>query len=215
MPFPDTLWLARHGTRIDFVDPTWVETAERPFDPHLTEAGFKQARALGLRLAGEGVERIFASPFLRTMQTAEKVAEVVGAPICVEHGAAEWLNHEWFRRPPDFPTPEEMAVRFPHVDTGYRSRVEPNFPETWPEHVERGEDAIWTLVHEFEQPFLIVGHAASVIAMARGLVGDRRLEVGTGVCSLTKFARDGAGWRLLLNGDTSHLRGIEGEPPPR
>lgn len=202
---PQSIWLARHGRRIDFADPSWARTAERPYDPHLTERGLEQARALGLRLAGEGVRRIFASPFLRTVQTASAVAERIEAPICIEHGAGEWLKADWFSAPPTFPTPREMARRFPRVDPGYRSLVEPDFPESWRQHLQRGAQAARALTDRFEQDFLVVGHAAGIISMVRGLLGNGRVEVGTAECSLTMLVRRQGGWRLQLNGDTSHL----------
>ena len=34
-----TIWIARHGTRIDMIETNWKATAERPFDPHLADEG--------------------------------------------------------------------------------------------------------------------------------------------------------------------------------
>ncbi|MBV8884961.1 MAG: histidine phosphatase family protein, partial [Chroococcidiopsidaceae cyanobacterium CP_BM_RX_35] len=67
-----TVWLARHGNRIDFVNPEWFKTAERRYDPHLSDDGVVQAQQLAQRLKGEGIAHIFASPFLRTVQTATR-----------------------------------------------------------------------------------------------------------------------------------------------
>ena len=73
---PQTVWIARHGNRIDFVNPDWFLTAERPYDPHLSEDGHVQAKQLANRLKGEGISHIFASPFLRTVQTANHAAKL-------------------------------------------------------------------------------------------------------------------------------------------
>lgn len=47
------VWIARHGNRLDFVNPEWFNTAERPYDPPLSEDGIVQAKQLGQRLVGE------------------------------------------------------------------------------------------------------------------------------------------------------------------
>lgn len=39
-----TVWIARHGIRLDFVNPGWLETAERFYDSPLSLDGFKQAQ---------------------------------------------------------------------------------------------------------------------------------------------------------------------------
>ena len=46
-----TLWLTRHGNRLDFVDAGWYLTAKRPYDPPLSAEGRSQAKALAQRLA--------------------------------------------------------------------------------------------------------------------------------------------------------------------
>ena len=48
-----TIWLCRHGNRIDFVDPSW-----KGDDPHLSADGIIQAKETGLRLKGEGIEHL-------------------------------------------------------------------------------------------------------------------------------------------------------------
>ncbi|HEY9706683.1 MAG TPA: histidine phosphatase family protein, partial [Oculatellaceae cyanobacterium] len=95
-----TVWIARHGNRLDFVNPEWFNTAERPYDPPLSEDGLIQAKQLGQRLVGEGIIHIFASPFLRTVQTANQVADALDLPIKLEFGLCEWLNPAWMKTDP-------------------------------------------------------------------------------------------------------------------
>ncbi|NEO28838.1 MAG: histidine phosphatase family protein, partial [Kamptonema sp. SIO4C4] len=45
-----TIWIARHGNRFDFVYPEWFNTAPRRYDPPLSEDGVIQAQELGQRL---------------------------------------------------------------------------------------------------------------------------------------------------------------------
>ena len=89
------VWIARHANRLDFVNPEWFNTAERRYDPPLSDDGIEQAKLLAKRLKGVGIRHIFASPFLRTVQTAHAVSETIGVPVKVEAGLSEWLNAEW------------------------------------------------------------------------------------------------------------------------
>ena len=87
--------IARHANRLDFVYPDWFLTAERRYDPPLSDDGMIQAQQLAKRLKGERITHIFASPFLRTIQTANAIAEVLDLSIKLEIGLSEWLNPEW------------------------------------------------------------------------------------------------------------------------
>ena len=49
-PVGRSVWIARHGNRIDFVDKTWRDSAALPDDPHLSPDGAIQARQLARRL---------------------------------------------------------------------------------------------------------------------------------------------------------------------
>ncbi|MGH6931594.1 MAG: histidine phosphatase family protein [Dongiaceae bacterium] len=53
-------------------------------DPHLTDEGREQAARAADALAGAGVERLLASPYMRTLQTAVIIAERLNLPIEVE-----------------------------------------------------------------------------------------------------------------------------------
>ena len=55
---------------------------KRPEDAdRLSERGWEQARSLGRRLEGEGLELIVASPMTRAQETAQGIAEVLELPI--------------------------------------------------------------------------------------------------------------------------------------
>ena len=69
-----TIWIARHANRLDFVSPDWFLTAERRYDPPLSDDGLVQASQLAQRLKNENITAIFSSPFLRTVQTANQEA---------------------------------------------------------------------------------------------------------------------------------------------
>ena len=94
-----SIWVVRHGERAD-VDPEWEKTATRPHDPPLTALGHVQAAATATVLAGEAIEAIFSSPFLRCMQTAAAIARALGLQIRIEPGLSEILNASWYSSDP-------------------------------------------------------------------------------------------------------------------
>lgn len=74
------LYFVRHG------DPC--------YDPDsLTPLGLRQAEAIGRRLARWGIDRIYASPMHRAMQTAQPAAEMLGKEIIPADFASE--QHAW------------------------------------------------------------------------------------------------------------------------
>jgi broad specificity phosphatase PhoE len=59
---------------------------EQPEDggDRLTEHGWEQARGLGERLRGEGLEAIVASPMGRAQETAIAIGEILGLPLSTD-----------------------------------------------------------------------------------------------------------------------------------
>lgn len=197
------IWLCRHGNRIDFVDPSW-----KGDDPHLSEDGIVQAKETGLRLKGEGIQHLFTSPFLRTVETAYYIAEALDLPIKIEHGASEWLNPEWFSKRPNHMSPDELFKQFPRIDKSYRSVVMPRYPEGSEEAFVRAGEASRMLSDTFREDFLVIGHGHSVTGMAKGFMGSD-CQIFCSLCSLVKVVRQNGCATLELNGDVSHLS--EGE----
>ncbi len=204
-----TIWIARHGNRLDFVNPEWFNTAERPYDPPLSEDGIIQAQELGQRLVGERIRHIFASPFLRTVQTADRVAQFLDLPIKIEAGLSEWLNPDWMKSDPERLPMAVLQEQFPRIDLSYRSRITPYYPETSDRVIQRTGETARQLTAEFSDDILLVGHGASVEGAAWGLL-DRREPIKAPLCCLVKLQRKGEQWILQLNGDTSHLSQAQG-----
>ncbi|KAJ6679375.1 hypothetical protein OIU79_019189 [Salix purpurea] len=72
----------RYGDRIDNVEPSWITTATRPWDPPLVEEGLSRAFRTGQQLKtklGFPIHRVFVSPFLRCIQTAYEVVTALSA----------------------------------------------------------------------------------------------------------------------------------------
>ena len=204
MPRQQTVWITRHGNRLDFVDPSWYLSAPNPFDPPLSEDGVMQARKLGNRLKKEGIARIYSSPFLRALETAHQVAESLDLPVEIEQGASEWFNAEWFPDYPGMMPGGERCARFPRLRAPDRSVVQPVFPESWEDMLGRTARCIGALLEQTRDDILIVGHGASMLGFAQALVGAEP-RVNADLCALVKIVRRGGGWQMELNGDTSFL----------
>jgi broad specificity phosphatase PhoE len=211
---PQTIWIARHGNRIDFVNPDWFLTAEKRYDPHLSDDGHIQAKQLAKRLAGENITHIFASPFLRTVQTANHVAQILDLSIKLEWGLCEWLNPAWMSGIPETLSVEDLCHRFPRIDPSYQSYTGgiPHYPESGEDCLKRTNETARQLAADFPQDILLVGHGASVIGTTMGLVkGVAETEINASLCCLVKVVRDRGEWVMELNGDTSHLSEIEAD----
>jgi broad specificity phosphatase PhoE len=212
-PEPRSIWLVRHASRRDFDDPGWAVHAARPDDPPLSTAGRREAEALAERLAGEGIAHLFCSPFLRCVETAAPIAGRLDLPIALEEGLSEWLNPAWFPAPPQTAPIAELAARVPAVDPRHASRGRARYGESGEEALLRAGDTARRLVEDFGGDLLLVGHGASVIGAAAGLLGIAPARVGSVLPeppygSLSRLAATGGGWRLALAADTAHLRGL-------
>jgi broad specificity phosphatase PhoE len=75
-----SLFFVRHGESVanayDRVGETRPEDSDR-----LSERGWEQARTLGRRLEGAGLELIVASDMRRAQETAQGISEVLGLPV--------------------------------------------------------------------------------------------------------------------------------------
>ncbi|WP_413200174.1 histidine phosphatase family protein [Nostoc piscinale] len=205
------VWIARHANRLDFVNPDWFLTAERRYDPPLSDDGFVQAKQLAQRLKSEKITHIFASPFLRTVQTANAVAEALDLSIKLETGLSEWLNPEWMTEEPERLSTPALKELFPRIDHSYTSRIAAKYPETHEQvRARSGQTARCLATECFPEQILLVAHGASVLGAAMGLAGEvAKTEVKASLCSLVKVVLQGPEWLLELKGDTSHLTQVE------
>jgi glucosyl-3-phosphoglycerate phosphatase len=81
-------------------------------DARLTELGHAQAEAAARRLAGEGIERIIASPYTRALQTAAPIARALGVKLLVNP-----IVRERYAFACDIGTPRaELELAWPEYD---------------------------------------------------------------------------------------------------
>jgi broad specificity phosphatase PhoE len=77
MPHPTVVLLVRHGEK------------EQGEDPALSQAGRARAQALVHAASSAGVSAIYATPYRRTQQTAQPLAQQLGLPVTVRDAGAE------------------------------------------------------------------------------------------------------------------------------
>ncbi len=167
-----TVWLIRHAHRLDFVQPEWFDTAVYPYDPPLSELGQAQASGLAEQLRAEPVERIYTSPFLRTIQTAYPLAQLLELPIQLEWGLSEWLCADWSPSLPNLTPVDESSRSYPRIDRGYESVITPSYPETLGDLSLRTSMVANQLVQSNFQNILIIAHKGSTLGMVVALTGD-------------------------------------------
>lgn len=191
-----SVWIVRHATRIDVVNPGWKDRAERPFDPYLAEQGFAEAERLRKFFAGESFTRVYCSPFLRAVQTAAPIAKVAGCALRVEPGLAEWLKSDWF---------DGVPALTLQLDPSFESPVILSYPETWDDVMARSRETVARLTEDREN-VVLVGHGASVAGCVAALLGERSDESPPPpIASVYKFTRNGGPWEPVLLAETSHL----------
>ena len=205
-----TVWIVRHGNRLDFVNPEWFNTAAKRYDPPLSEDGFVQAAELGRRLKQEDISHIFASPFLRTIQTATEIAQILNLPIKLEAGLSEWHNPKWMTEMPEIHPQELLADKYPLIDWNYKSCFTPHYPETRADVYRRMARTVQKLLFNYDKNILIVGHGISVSGVIKGL-NPEIPHFKVTLCCLTKMVWQSDRWEAEFYGDTSHLSQAQGE----
>ncbi|CAD6889634.1 unnamed protein product [Tilletia controversa] len=190
----DTIYIVRHGFRMNWHGNITLGMLGRPRDPVLTAHGLDQAAELAthfLSLPPESrPQLILSSPYYRTVQTSLPTSKALALPIHLEPGLAEWFP------PVEASTSDPEGTGGIHPYPPTRDLLEPYFPpdalaptHAWPPvlyaHPE-GEDVpelharaaqvLRRIERQCELLFpevrrvLLVSHAATIIAMGRALV---------------------------------------------
>ncbi len=167
-----TFWLIRHAHRLDFIQPEWFETANYRYDPPLSSEGFDQADALAQKFCQVPIDQIYASPFLRTIQTVDPLARLLQSPIRLEWGLCEWLCQDWTSELPETNPVDESIRDYPNIDVTYKSLVAPCYPETFEELNTRTSIIAHKLVQDNCKNILAIAHKGSVLGIVAALTGN-------------------------------------------
>lgn len=201
---PTRVYLVRHGaTRL-----TTEDRFSGAGGTDLSEEGRRQAGLLGLRLRGEGLTAIYASPLARALDTARIVAVPCALPVETRDGLREISHGHW----------EGLA----------RREVESRFAEeyaSWEQDPftfapEGGESGVAVLARALPVVreivtrhaggrVLVVAHKATIRLLLCSLLGfdprgyRDRLDQSPASLNVLDF-RDPVRCRLMLFNDTSH-----------
>lgn len=207
---PTTTLLGRHGATAYSLEKRFSGSggADLPLAP----LGEQQAEALAREIAARGgVDAIVASPLLRTLQTAERVAQATGAPIDIEPGIAECSFGEW-----DGHTFAEVSERWPVELAAWLAStdVAPPGGESFAECRDRVDHARRdVLTRHAGQRVAVISHVTP-IKLITGICVDAplsslyRMELAP--CSLTTIAWFADGNSSLFGfAESAHLRGVD------
>lgn len=199
-----SIWVVRHGFRIDFTCPGWVENAENPYNPPLDPAGLIQAEETAERLKNEDIQYIFASPFYRTLQTANAFAEKAGIKFNVEKGFSEWLQGDEFKNTPVLSSAIEAAEEFSLINTDYKSLGSFEYPESRADLDFRVDETLKKIIDKYKSNILIISHGSPIKSIYKSLTGSVPEDYQP-MCSVTKFGYSSNGWEIEIDAESSHL----------
>ena len=177
-------------------------------DPPLNAVGLEMARIVGERCAKQAWMGLYASPLLRTRQTAAAIGERIGRTAELVAGVREI----------DYGTWEALAVddvkrRWP-AEYGawdaHPAKVPPPGGETAAQIAARAVPAVEEIVRRHpEGDVLVVSHKATIRVIVCALIGidldEFRRRIAAPVASLSAIEFKRTGPLLVLLGDTSHF----------
>ncbi len=177
-------------------------------DIPLDEVGHAQARALAVRLAGEPIAGIYASPLQRAVQTARPTAERLGLPVTPHPGLLDMNLGEWQGL-----THSEAARRYPKL---HRRWLQAPHTVTLPGGenlaavLARGQAAVTELVARHAgQTVMLVGHQVVnkvLICWLLGLDNAHYWRVTQDNACLNIFTHADGVFNVMALNDTCHLR---------
>jgi 2,3-bisphosphoglycerate-dependent phosphoglycerate mutase len=124
------IYFTRHGESVANVADRNGEPRPQDSD-RLSDRGWEQAREVGRRLRGEGIEIILASHYKRAQETAQAIGEVLGVPFETDEDLHEVRQSDAYR-----------AASPNYEGTGHVSWM----PEHPPEHAEPGAESFSAIV---------------------------------------------------------------------
>ncbi|MFT3837522.1 MAG: histidine phosphatase family protein [Myxococcaceae bacterium] len=201
------LFLVRHGaTQL---------TAENRFSGStgvdLSDEGRDQARHLGRRLASEKIAAVYASPYSRTLETAQLVCESHKLEVHTREGLREISHGHW-----EGLTRTEVEQRFGNEYQLWESdpfTFAPKDGESGVEVLARALPVIREIVTNHEnQNVLVVSHKATLRLILSSLLGfdargyRDRLDQSPACLNVVDFSGPTRA-RLMLFNDISHYAG--------
>lgn len=177
-----------------------------PGEGDLTELGINQSEVTGDLLASDGVERLFSSPYPRSMQTASIISRWIGVPVEVRVDL-----HNKVRPGETTPSRTKLRVTYP------KAIFPPDMPESWSPVGENGEKVYARLGPEAEflrslesshERIAVVSHAFTLDVLTSILIGcppKARMRFWFDNCCLTLTSIVGGVGRIHYLNLVGHL----------
>lgn len=177
-------------------------------DPSLNAIGFEMAEAVGVRAPRENPVALYASPLLRTRQTAEPVTRATGLEARLEPALREISYGEWeARASSDIRAVDGERYQEWNARPG---DVAPPGGESGREVAARAVPAIHSIVQRHpDATSIVVSHKTTIRIIVCVLLGidinlfRARLHAPLTSCTVIEFRQSGP--YLTLLGDVSHL----------
>eukprot|EP00741_Cyanophora_paradoxa_P007694 tig00001181_g7443.t1 len=205
-----SLYIARHGERVDYINAVWNDDADFPYDPPLSDDGMRHAQELGRRLArrvhragpGGQIHKVLVSPFWRTLQTASGANAWLNAPMEIYPMVCEHISGRYFHELPliemnSLPG-SILAKNFPGLQAPKGPVQVAPYPESKEQMSERAANAVRMIAQQYcmkqNLNVLVVTHAAVAQEMMKGLVGLEEYEAvvnregAVGYCASVKLS---------------------------
>jgi broad specificity phosphatase PhoE len=172
-----TVYIIRHCDRFDSSGDTWKQRSRKYDldyrDTPLSDIGVQQATQMGKYFKKLPIDHIYTSPYLRTLQTADRIAEQLDKPIKIENGLSEGYHH-------GVAPIKDRLPYFPRIDDEYQSEVNPRAGEKYPDQFFDRVTAMSNYAHRISgDHILFISHAAPSLALAANLLGVEYQQVGT------------------------------------
>jgi probable phosphoglycerate mutase len=206
--------LCRHGASVS-VDPDEpAETLDGWGDPGLDEAGRREAKLLADRLAGVGIDAIYASGLRRTLETAEPLARRLGLEIGLEPRLREARYGDW-----------DGGVWRVRITEGHPIALQMIDEQRW--DIVPGSEPVHDFANRVRAGLeeIAARHRGSQVAVFAhgGVIGQAMAETAgsqsfafnaSDNASISEFVIDARRWRVRRFNDTAHLQvGAEQSAP--
>ncbi len=181
-------------------------------DPYVTDMGREQATILGKHLKKLGFKgRIYASPYLRTVETAVLIGKEVGTKVYPDVGFEEGVYKNKTNLPNGGHTLAMLRENFPGMiadDAVLPDKWMGSKAEKQPDITRRVMKRLDEIMKEHpEGDILVVGHAGTVMAFARGFSARIGEEVKGSAwnCCLFVYGIDKEGKPFLISNNMKHM----------
>jgi len=198
------IFLVRHGATVLTAEDRFAGATDVP----LSDEGRAQARRLAVRLAGENLAAIYASPLGRTVETATLIGAPHPLPVLTREGLREISHGRWEGK-----TRDEVEAEFPEEAAAWDQdpfTFAPVSGESGLAVTARALPELLEIVRSHPGArVLVVSHKATIRLLLSSLLGfdPRRYRdnLDQSPCALNVVDfKDAVRARLMLFNDTSH-----------